>query len=140
MEKEEILKNKTGVEDGEFKAKGVYFLIKDDEIVYVGQSTNIFARVTSHSRTKEFDSFTYELKPKATSFELDQLETKYIGKFTPKYNKQLRGNEIYELLTNINDLGYNVKNQKVNLEISIINDKLYITREELNEKLEDDIV
>jgi hypothetical protein len=34
---------------------GVYFLVKDNTVVYVGQSLNPLARVGAHMRTKDFD-------------------------------------------------------------------------------------
>jgi hypothetical protein len=36
---------------------GIYFLIKDSRIVYIGQSTNIEKRVISHKYDKDFDSY-----------------------------------------------------------------------------------
>lgn len=67
---------------------GVYFLIIDEEIAYVGQSTNIHRRVSEHFRDSKrdgisFDSYTYVLcKPS----ELDALEAIYIEKFAPEWN------------------------------------------------------
>ena len=66
----------------------IYFLLKDDNLVYVGKSNNnIFARINSHIKDKEFDSAYYT----AISSEelLDEYEKKYIVKYKPKYNKQL---------------------------------------------------
>jgi hypothetical protein len=66
---------------------GIYFLIKDNEIVYVGQSIHIPRRLKTHKRDqKSFDKvFFVECKRK----ELDCLERKYIRKFVPKLNKRL---------------------------------------------------
>jgi hypothetical protein len=64
---------------------GIYFLIKEDVIVYIGQSVNIMSRVHTHryESIKEFDSFSYLLCRKD---ELDILEAKYILSYLPLYN------------------------------------------------------
>lgn len=68
---------------------GVYFLLKDDIVVYVGQSTNIISRVWSHrKRGVEFDEFTYV---EATRDELNHLEAIYTLKFLPKLNMREDG-------------------------------------------------
>lgn len=81
---------------------GIYFLIRDKEIVYVGKSSNINARITEHSKTnsdKDFDSFSYILLPEEFldynmeydvdgrgNQALDNLEGLYILKYNPEYN------------------------------------------------------
>ena len=63
---------------------GVYFLIDRDEIVYVGQATNVHARVAAHTRNwKQFDSYTYIPCPKE---QLDALERHYIQRLQPALN------------------------------------------------------
>lgn len=71
------------------KRCGIYFLIKGEEIVYVGQSTNIFYRVGQHEGVKDFDTFTYLECDKE---HLDLLEARYITKIKPKYNFNSLGN------------------------------------------------
>lgn len=62
---------------------GIYFLLKDQQVVYVGQSTNIFCRVADHLLSKEFDSFSYfECDRK----DLTDFEAAYINKYKPKLN------------------------------------------------------
>ena len=66
----------------------IYFLIKDDNLVYVGKSNNgILGRINSHIKNKEFDAAYYT----AISSEklLDEYEKRYIVKYRPKYNKVL---------------------------------------------------
>jgi predicted house-cleaning noncanonical NTP pyrophosphatase (MazG superfamily) len=63
-------------------ACGVYFLIKDDEIVYIGQSINIASRVASH-KDKDFDSMSFVACQKE---ELDILESLYILAYQPALN------------------------------------------------------
>lgn len=64
---------------------GIYFLIKDGVIVYIGQSKKVFSRIESHKddSKKEFDSACYfECKEE----ELDTFEKVLIQAFWPKYN------------------------------------------------------
>ena len=66
----------------------IYFLLKDNNLVYVGKSNNgILGRISSHIKDKDFDSAYYV----ASSSEelLDEYEKKYIIKYKPKYNKNV---------------------------------------------------
>lgn len=72
------------------KIVGVYFLLLDDRIVYIGKSENIMYRLASHryEATKEFNRvFVYE----CASANLDRLESLYINKFQPIHN----GNKLF---------------------------------------------
>jgi hypothetical protein len=65
---------------------GVYFLCDTSNVVYVGQSINIPARIRQHETDgyKEFTSWAYvECPPHALNF----LETLYILSLKPKYNR-----------------------------------------------------
>jgi hypothetical protein len=70
------------------KRCGVYFLIHDDEIVYVGQSINIHQRIGEHEKTKIFTTFTYV---ECSYEELNKIEARYIDMFKPKYNYNYLG-------------------------------------------------
>jgi hypothetical protein len=61
---------------------GVYFLIANRKIVYVGQSVNVYARISGHTH-KTFDSFTVIPCPKE---HLNVLESLYIHMFDPPLN------------------------------------------------------
>lgn len=64
---------------------GVYFLLDQETIVYVGQSLNVMARLSDHRREgqKQFNRiFVVECK----IGELTHLEALYIDKFKPIYN------------------------------------------------------
>ena len=67
------------------EATGVYFLIDADEIVYVGQSVNIYSRISTHW-DKKFDRYAYVPCEPET---LDRLESLYIHFLSPKINKTL---------------------------------------------------
>lgn len=64
---------------------GVYFLYSEEEIVYVGQSVNIYARIGSHAaKGIEFDSWAWrEIKDAATRIKEESAE---ILKHAPKFN------------------------------------------------------
>ncbi len=67
---------------------GVYFLCLGPEIVYVGQSVQVIARIASHlsERRKEFEPerVFYLPCPRA---DLDAMEKHFIAILKPKYNR-----------------------------------------------------
>ena len=69
--------------------RGIYFLLNDDEIVYVGQSENIYKRIGSHLQTKDFNSWNFiEVK----EADLSELEAFYILTLKPFYNRSVPTN------------------------------------------------
>ena len=68
---------------------GVYFLIADGEIVYVGQSVNVGARMAAHRNSgKEFDRYAWISCP---AEQLDVMESLYIHVFRPPLNITAQG-------------------------------------------------
>jgi len=67
------------------RLSGIYFLLKGQDVVYVGQSVNTFKRILDHisDKRKRFDSF-YVLD--ANKEDLNTLEHMYILKFKPIHN------------------------------------------------------
>lgn len=63
---------------------GVYFLIKDKKIVYVGKTENGISRIFAH-KDKDFDSYSFFNIPKS---DLDWVESINIIHYKPTYNKQ----------------------------------------------------
>lgn len=65
---------------------GVYFLYDGDELVYIGESENIFYRIGTHIKeeVKDFDHWTFI--ETETYKERKQLESFLINIFKPKYN------------------------------------------------------
>jgi hypothetical protein len=63
---------------------GIYFLIRDDRIYYVGQTTCVLARILKHRRNgRKFDSFAFiPCLPE----HLDELERVYITLLLPAEN------------------------------------------------------
>jgi len=65
------------------KKIGIYFLIKDKQIIYIGQSINIHNRLSHHSSRKQFDAISIiECNPD----NLDELESLYIHAIKPCLN------------------------------------------------------
>jgi len=64
---------------------GVYFLVQDDEVVYVGQSVNPLARISTHVKEKAgmFNKFYFLAVPKHM---LDSVEGGFIKLLKPKLN------------------------------------------------------
>lgn len=65
------------------KICGIYFLIHEEEVIYVGQSIDFYSRLAAHLRTFKFDSVTVIECPRE---KLDSLELLYIQKFSPRCN------------------------------------------------------
>ena len=63
---------------------GIYFLMNDNEVVYVGQSIDIHRRINKHKESKTFDKIYYLEVDKQN---LDEIEKKYILEYQPIYNK-----------------------------------------------------
>ncbi|HCR1527294.1 GIY-YIG nuclease family protein [Morganella morganii] len=63
-------------------ATGIYFLLDGDDVVYVGQSRNVYSRISSHP-AKNFNR--YAFVPCAVEA-LDKLESLYIHLLRPKLN------------------------------------------------------
>jgi len=79
----EIIKlKKSGID------KFVYFLMKDNELVYIGMSNgNLLSRLNSHIKDKDFDSVLYKTVLREPS--LSKIEKNLITKYRPKLNKDL---------------------------------------------------
>ena len=64
----------------------IYFLIKKDKVVYVGQTEFGLKRILSHIPEKDFDTIK---TIKCVKENLNQMEIAYIVKYQPIYNKYL---------------------------------------------------
>jgi hypothetical protein len=71
---------------------GVYFLFQDDEIVYVGKSTDIVGRIKSHIQLQDklFDGWSFREYP---AERIGAIESRFIRRLKPKYN--IRDNDNY---------------------------------------------
>lgn len=70
------------LKDG-FEIPCIYFLIALNKVVYVGQSTKLFARLLQHRADKDFDRVLYFHYPKEG---LSEIESSFIRFLRPKYN------------------------------------------------------
>lgn len=87
----------------------VYFLLKNQEVVYVGQTSDGLNRIKTHylQKTKDFDDYK---TIKCCKRDLNELENYYILKYQPKYNKQLNGINVKSayIMSKLKDvLGFN---------------------------------
>ncbi|WP_137138681.1 GIY-YIG nuclease family protein [Azospirillum brasilense] len=64
---------------------GVYFLCKNGEVVYVGQSVSPASRIASHDKNKDFDQVYFLPCPE---FELNRVEAAFIRYLRPRLNGQ----------------------------------------------------
>jgi hypothetical protein len=64
----------------------VYFLIRDDIVVYVGQSTNVHVRVADHRPDKQFDRVLYLPTRRE---DLERVEREFIGALRPEYHTRV---------------------------------------------------
>ena len=63
----------------------VYFLINIDEVVYVGQTVNIYSRIKHHENSEKI--YTRVLYIPVCNEELERVERGFIDSLDPKYNK-----------------------------------------------------
>lgn len=69
--------------DNEYSYSCIYFLIKNNVVVYVGKTINGKWRIKQHKYDKDYDKV-YIIKCK--SDDLMELEDKYMMKYKPRYN------------------------------------------------------
>lgn len=81
----QILNNKKPIEL--HKGSCIYFLFKNDEVVYVGQSKLGLSRLYEHCMNKDFDAYSYV--PVDNEGDLNYIEAMYIHLFKPIYNKNI---------------------------------------------------
>lgn len=67
----------------DFLKTGIYFLIKDKQIVYIGTTSRFPIRFGSHILAKDFDSFRFIEYPSDKCY---GMEARLINYFRPKYN------------------------------------------------------
>jgi len=117
MEENEILKNQIGIK----KESLIYFLIKNNKIVYVGQTQNGLLRVFSHLYKKEYDGY-YTIKCDINK--LNEIEAYYISKLNPVYNGAiLPSNNKYKSISTIKKM-YRINGFALNKIAKVYNMKL----------------
>lgn len=90
LSKKQVLSLSTPLSEIKYMGRlsGIYFLINEGSIIYIGISEDISRRVRSHSydRLKTFNCFSF--LENSTYKGLRDLEYLYIRVFQPKHNKQ----------------------------------------------------
>ena len=95
----DILDNKIEWEPKKHEKTNIYFLISEhNEVVYVGQSVDVYSRVSNHRSTKEFMYYSYFDCEKEAA---NGLEDMYIMFLDPVYNKRLNKYGMYYSLSEI---------------------------------------
>jgi len=82
---------------------GIYFLIRDGRVVYVGQSVDVWSRIAHHAGANRhiFDSYAFE---PCSRDELNDLESEYIMALKPVGNMGAPLSERYATLKMIKRL------------------------------------
>ena len=75
---------------------GIYFLIKNNVIIYIGKSTNVMNRISQHKYEKDFSSYAII---ECDENEMSYLEADMIAKYQPEYNKSFPTNEEWNCVT-----------------------------------------
>lgn len=97
----------------------IYFLLKNNDVVYVGQSTLGLIRTINH-KDIDFDNLYYI---KCNKNQLNELEDEYIYKYLPKYNKKFNGTLFKKLNSVLQD--FIIENEKT-IKTVIYNDVEYL--------------
>ena len=63
----------------------IYFLVKEENIMYVGQSINLPARLVQHQNNKDYDRVFYLPVPQS---DLNRVERDFIKTLDPPLNRQ----------------------------------------------------
>ena len=128
------------IDTSHFNKCGIYFLIDDqNEVVYVGQSTNIYDRCITHYKNKDilFTKIKYLL---VSESKLDNVEGYFILKYKPKYNISLTGYVLFKDVRSAlqRDLGRKVKQSMIrdvmretNIQISMVGTDIYVNKEDI---------
>lgn len=75
------------------RCKGIYFLYRNNELLYIGSSKNIYSRIKSHYWGKKipFNCFKFLLmQDEYTMFDVVDYEYFYINDFLPPYNRKFK--------------------------------------------------
>lgn len=86
------------------RGKGIYFLISQNELVYIGATINGLSRIIQHKWTKEFDSFKFLSLEDYSAEEIESLETVLIAFLKPRLNTQTLPKGLSMLVTVIDRL------------------------------------
>ena len=63
---------------------GIYFLIVEGRVMYVGRAVNVIARIAQHATVRKFDAWSWLVCPRRN---LDATERAYINALLPEWNR-----------------------------------------------------
>ncbi len=66
----------------------VYILLNGSEVLYVGQSKDLYQRIAQHKKTAPFDFDRFAISECEPEF-LGLLEAKFIHELNPRWNKEI---------------------------------------------------
>ncbi len=81
-----IVANKLPIKSKFNAEPGVYFLIKEESIIYIGKTNNMSKRLSNHEKLKFCDSVFFL---ETSDTEVASLEAEYILKYKPEHNIRL---------------------------------------------------
>lgn len=91
INKKEILKGGCVFTKPSLNPCYVYFLIRNNKVVYVGQALCVDDRFKNHLKSdKEFDRISY---CRVSKHEVNEVEAFYIHKFSPELNRMMPRND-----------------------------------------------
>lgn len=105
--------------DGQSPVKSIYFLTLDGGVVYVGQTLDITKRIGGH-REKLFDSFSFI---NVNESDASNVESNYIVKFNPDYNRNLPKNDFYKSVSALKTELKSICDEAIDFELSCANEK-----------------
>ena len=68
------------------KTNGIYFLINNDEIIYIGSSTDCHKRIKMHKKNKKMKFNGFHIVKRKDKQQRLKLETEYIKLYKPLLN------------------------------------------------------
>lgn len=136
---EKLIVNKRDILDKAIKVSeaytyGIYFLLKNNKIVYIGKTSCGIRRMHAHLGYKDFDSFSFF--PCSKEY-LEAAESENIFKYKPEYNKKISGKYTYNKKNRIFLLrGDGVKKNNRNKKVAILETgEVFNSMTELSKKL-----
>lgn len=89
---------------------GIYFLLRNNKIVYVGQCKKGLARLYAHCSDKKFDGYYFK---QCDVENLNNIEAYYICNFEPQYNQTIPSNEYFKSKSQLKEI-FKVSGVKLN--------------------------
>ena len=80
------------------KVMGIYFLLLDGVVVYVGKSGSVHQRIMSHVFIHKYKPFNeYRVLEVEHEDQLNKMESNFIKKYLPEYNNCMKSQKLKRL-------------------------------------------